>query len=61
MTRAREKLLLSWAARRARHGKVEPRLPSPFLRDIEDALLERHQKEGGGKPPSPVPAQTELF
>ncbi len=60
MTRAREKLMLSWAAHRARHGKVEPRVSSPFLRDIEDALRERHREKGAARH-SASAAQTELF
>ena len=40
MTRARQRLFLSWARRRAWRGEVRDRKPSRFLRDIEEALLE---------------------
>lgn len=60
MTRAREKLVLSWAAHRVRHGKVEPRTSSPFLQDIEDALRERHREKAVSRQTAPA-AQAELF
>jgi len=41
MTRARSHLFLSWAARRGRHGTIRETTPSPFLADIDDALLEQ--------------------
>ena len=41
MTRARAHLFLSWARRRSRHGAVRETAPSPFLADIEEALLDR--------------------
>jgi DNA helicase-2/ATP-dependent DNA helicase PcrA len=41
MTRARSHLYLSHAARRGRHGAVRETAPSPFLADIDDALLEQ--------------------
>jgi uncharacterized protein (TIGR00375 family) len=43
MTRAERHLFLSHADRRLLHGSPRPRQPSPFLADIEEALLERHQ------------------
>jgi DNA helicase II / ATP-dependent DNA helicase PcrA len=49
MTRARSHLYLSWAARRARHGTVGDRAPSPFLAAIDEALLERVASSGGAR------------
>ncbi len=40
VTRARQRLFLSYAFRRARWGEYEPNVPSRFLEDIPDALLE---------------------
>ena len=45
MTRARQRLFLSWARRRAWRGEIRDRRPSRFLRDIEEALLERRRSE----------------
>lgn len=41
MTRAKDKLFLSHAAKRFWNGKVREREISPFLQDIEEKLLER--------------------
>ncbi|WP_438030172.1 UvrD-helicase domain-containing protein [Sorangium sp. So ce233] len=41
MTRARERLFLTRAQRRARHGKVEETEVSPFVREVEERLLQR--------------------
>jgi ATP-dependent exoDNAse (exonuclease V) beta subunit len=41
MTRARSHLYLTHARGRSRHGVRRPALPSPFLADIDQALLER--------------------
>ena len=40
MTRARDKLILSHAQKRFRHGRQSERKPSRFLQDIEKELLE---------------------
>jgi superfamily I DNA/RNA helicase len=40
MTRARQRLFLSWARRRRLFGKPEEREMSPFVRDIESRWLE---------------------
>lgn len=40
MTRARDKLILSHAQKRFRHGRQSERKPSRFLQDIERELLE---------------------
>ncbi len=45
MTRARQRLFLSWARRRAWRGEVRDRRPSRFLGDVEEALLERRCSE----------------
>ena len=41
MTRARERLFLTRAMQRSRHGKVVETEVSPFLRDLEERLLLR--------------------
>jgi len=41
MTRAGRRLFLCHARKRAWRGKIRERTPSPFLRDIEEALLAR--------------------
>jgi superfamily I DNA/RNA helicase len=46
MTRARQRLFLSWARRRRLFGKPEERELSPFIRDIEGRWLEN---ESGAK------------
>ncbi|MEM7355653.1 MAG: UvrD-helicase domain-containing protein, partial [Acidobacteriota bacterium] len=43
MTRARQRLYLSWAKRRSWRGEVRDRKPSGFLDDIDEALLERRK------------------
>jgi superfamily I DNA/RNA helicase len=40
MTRARQRLFLTWARRRRLFGKTEEREMSPFVRDIEGRWLE---------------------
>ncbi len=52
MTRARQRLFLSHARKRLWNGEVRDMQPSPFLRDIEERLLDREQtrrktREGG--------------
>ena len=44
MTRARSRLLLSYAATRTRHGSEAPAGPSPFLHAIGEELLDRPHK-----------------
>jgi superfamily I DNA/RNA helicase len=48
MTRARSHLFLSHAARRGRRGTIVETTPSPFLADIDEALLE--QLSGASRP-----------
>lgn len=58
ITRARERLFLSHACRRHWQGELWERYPSPFLRDIRDALLERQREDA----PSTLRArQLDLF
>jgi uncharacterized protein (TIGR00375 family) len=60
MTRARSHLFLCHARSRFRHGKSSESRPSPFLADIEKALLQRI--EGERRPPkSPGPKQLRLL
>ncbi|EYF07712.1 UvrD-helicase domain-containing protein [Chondromyces apiculatus] len=64
MTRARERLYLSWARERLRRGQVTKSEPSPFLREVEEALLERHRNEPKPKKveaPAPDKRQLKLF
>jgi len=58
LTRAREQLYLTHARRRHWRGELRDRAPSPFLRAIREALLER-QKEAA--PAVPRTRQLELF
>lgn len=61
MTRARERLFLCRAGSRLLRGKVRKVKPSPFLRDIEDELLDRQRSRGGKKKPAPGAKQLDLF
>jgi DNA helicase-2/ATP-dependent DNA helicase PcrA len=45
MTRAKEKLFLSWAARRFQYGSYDYQLPSRFLKEIPSELIEGYFKE----------------
>jgi DNA helicase-2/ATP-dependent DNA helicase PcrA len=57
MTRARSRLYLSHARRRRWHGTVRDAAPSPFLADIEEALLD--QLRAAGRRPRPRPADAD--
>ncbi len=59
MTRAMDSLILTRAAKRSWRGAVRTLAPSPFLQDIEDALLQESER----KPPprKPALAQLDLF
>ena len=61
MTRARERLVLSHARQRTSRGQSRAVSPSPFLRDIEQALLERRAAELGGRRKDEPSAQLDLF
>ncbi len=43
MTRAQRRLILTWARRRFWQGRIRQRRPSPFLADICEHLLARHE------------------
>ncbi|AUX42845.1 ATPase AAA [Sorangium cellulosum] len=49
MTRARERLFLSRARERARHGKVVQTEVSPFVREVEERLLAREGPAPGAQ------------
>ncbi|MFC1452963.1 UvrD-helicase domain-containing protein [Verrucomicrobiota bacterium] len=49
MTRARRRLLLCRAAKRLRMGKVREMKASPFVAEIEEALIERSRSEVRGR------------
>jgi superfamily I DNA/RNA helicase len=59
MTRARQQLFLSWACRRRIFGKHVERMPSPFLADIKEKLLE-HKREGKIAKKKKEPAQKQM-
>ncbi|HTL47201.1 MAG TPA: UvrD-helicase domain-containing protein [Verrucomicrobiae bacterium] len=50
MTRAKERLFLSGAAKRLWQGKIREQEPSSFLKDIEQKLLERIERQALRKP-----------
>jgi len=52
MTRARSHLYLSHARRRVWRGTVREAAPSPFLADIQEALLERLRTAARRRPPA---------
>jgi DNA helicase-2/ATP-dependent DNA helicase PcrA len=58
MTRARQRLFLSWARRRRLFGRTEAREMSPFVRDIESRWLEN---ESARVPARRGPDQMTLF
>ncbi len=61
MTRARMRLYLCRAKRRAWQGRVRAMEPSPFLRDIREQLLERHTTAAKPKARDPGYQQLGLF
>ncbi len=60
VTRAKERLFLTHAFRRARRGDYEPNVPSRFLAEIPDALAEGKRRPKGksaapaGRPAAPA-------
>ncbi|HMA46910.1 MAG TPA: ATP-dependent helicase, partial [Frankiaceae bacterium] len=54
MTRATSRLVLTYAARRTRAGTARDGAPSPFLADIDPALVERRggRADGRARPPA---------
>ncbi|WP_437785816.1 UvrD-helicase domain-containing protein [Sorangium sp. So ce1097] len=61
MTRARERLFLTRALRRARHGKVEETEISPFVREVEERLLQRITPDDAQKKRAGGDRQLKLF
>lgn len=61
MTRARERLIISHARKRSRHGRVVDSAVSPFLKEIEERLLERLRSEKRRKAGKPGAEQLDLF
>ena len=59
VTRAREKLYLSYAKQRMLYGSRSAALPSPFLTEMGDALpVSRSQPKQAFRPQPPQPAET---
>ncbi len=58
LTRARERLFLTYARRRHWRGELRNRTPSPFLGAIREALLDRQKEEA---PAAPRGRQLDLF
>ncbi|TKD00571.1 UvrD-helicase domain-containing protein [Polyangium fumosum] len=61
MTRARERLFLSYARERVRHGKPAATEASPFLREIEERLVTEETADLPKKGPDPRKKQLTLF
>ena len=61
VTRARSKLLLSRARKRAWRGRIRELPPSPYLADIEERLLERHRSRITVKRTGDEDSQLKLF
>ncbi len=61
MTRARSRLLLSYAARRSRRGSADETGPSPFLAAIGPALLARPPAPRPRRPRPPADQQLRLI
>nr|WP_242516243.1 ATP-dependent helicase [Sorangium cellulosum] len=61
MTRARERLFLTRARTRARHGKVVEAEASPFVREIEERLLTRLDPAPEARPRAAAARQLKLF
>jgi DNA helicase-2/ATP-dependent DNA helicase PcrA len=52
LTRAKDKLYLSWARSRRRGGEIRPGMPSRFLRDIPPGVLEEKRTSSLWAPPT---------
>ncbi len=61
MTRARNRLFLSYAGRRNIRGQIRQRIPSPFLKSIQEKLLERKTRKGTRSQSGEGPHQMSLF
>ena len=60
MTRAREVLYITSSGRRTLFGQAEPRRPSPFVRDIEEALRDRFERAPQRREPSAAQLEFDL-
>ncbi len=58
ITRAQHHLVLLGAASRKKYGKLQPRVPSRFLEEIPENLLEKRTSEG--RPPASEEEQEEM-
>jgi DNA helicase-2/ATP-dependent DNA helicase PcrA len=61
MTRARERLVLCHARKRRWRGQVRPAKPSPFLRAIEEQLVQRSQTRAPRQRADDTSEQLDLF
>jgi DNA helicase-2/ATP-dependent DNA helicase PcrA len=61
MTRARERLILSWARRRLWRGKIREQTISPLLRAVSAELCELRSTEPATRPIAAPSRQLELF
>jgi DNA helicase-2/ATP-dependent DNA helicase PcrA len=61
LTRARDRLILSHAAKRLWRGRLREMAPSPFLAALQDKLLERGRRHSRGKAKTFADRQLELF
>ncbi len=61
MTRAKNRLFLSYAKKRLWRGKVREMKPSPFLQQIQEELLERGQRKSQRRKPRSQDNQLQLF
>jgi superfamily I DNA/RNA helicase len=61
ITRAQRRLYLCHAQKRLWRGRVQERMPSPFLSDMEERLLERRQAQLPGNRTRQRDSQLELF
>ena len=61
ITRAQRRLYLCHAQKRLWRGRVQERMPSPYLSDMEAQLLERRQAPWPGNRPRQRDSQLELF
>ena len=61
MTRAQNRLFLSYAVKRKLRGRVQDREPSPFFKSIRENLLQRKSRKGMGSQSRERPHQLTLF
>lgn len=61
MSRTRSRLFLCHAGKRQWQGQLRPMAPSPFLRNIEEQLLEHSRSEARDRKPRPPHEQLGLF